>query len=139
MMMTMMITLTMRVTVTTTMAPSAHHHSDIFSSVSFHDFLTYSTNVKNDATVDEVASLLHELHPQLRCSVRFRIECFLEAHCELICRLLGLRRGLLVERALKEAFNDPPETLVASFSRLLVSAVVACERSEQVHEDGADD
>ena len=31
--------------------------------------------------------------------------------------------GLLIERALKEAFNDPPETLVASFSSLLVRAV----------------
>ena len=35
---------------------------------------------------------------------------------------VGDRTGLLIERALKEAFNDPPETLVASFSRLLARA-----------------
>ena len=29
----------------------------------------------------------------------------------------------MIERALKEAFNDPPGTLVASFSRLLARAV----------------
>ena len=75
--------------------------------------------------VDEVASLCHELHPHGTCHalcVSESIEFFLEAHCELICRLLGLTlrpTGLLIERALKEAFNDPPETLVASFSRLV--------------------
>ena len=78
--------------------------------------------VKNGANVDEVASLFRELHPHGNCDalcISELIECFLEAHCELICRLLGLTlrpTGLLVERALKEAFNDPPETLVASFS-----------------------
>ena len=85
--------------------------------------------VKNDATVDEVASLFRELHPHGNCDalcISELIECFSEAHCELICRSLGLTlrpTGLLVERALKEAFNNPPETLVASFSRLLVRAV----------------
>ena len=53
--------------------PSVHHHRDIFSCVSLHDFLTSSYffftpqlmvhRVKNDAIVDEVASLFHELHP----------------------------------------------------------------------------
>ena len=85
--------------------------------------------VKNDATFDEVASLFRELHPHGNCDalcISESIECFLEAQCELICRLLGLTlrpTGLLIERALKETFNDPPETLVASFSRLLVRAV----------------
>ena len=119
--------------------PSAHHHRDIFSqachftnvfiTLIFFTSQLMAHRVKNDATVDEVASLFRELHPHGNCDalcISESIECFLEAHCELICRLLGLTlrpTGLLVERALKEAFNDPPETLVASFSRLLVRAV----------------
>ena len=80
--------------------------------------------VKNDATVRFCELLPHGTCDALCISES--IECFLEAHSEVICRLLGLTlrpTGLLIERAVKEAFNDPPDTLVASFSRLLVRAV----------------
>ena len=119
--------------------PSAHHHRDIFSQA-YHFTNVFITSffftsqlmahrVKNDATVDEVAALFRELHPHSNCDalcVSESIECFLEAHCELICRLLGLtlwHTGLLVERALKSTILLK---LWASFFEAPGQGSVAC-------------